>query len=435
MDYLNSVLIIGSGAREHAMVKALLRCDRPLCMFAYPGNPGMESDGCTIITSPINDWTDLAEWALLNEIDLTIVGPEIPLVDGITDIFKKRNLKIFGPSQKASQLEGSKIFAKKIMEKYGIPTASFKTFSDIETARLYVKQQAAPVVVKANGLAAGKGVYVCETADEACIALSDVFEKKIFGEAGTTVVIEEKMEGEEASVFVLTDGNTYKILPVSQDHKRALDNDKGPNTGGMGAYAPCLLVDTAMAGRIEKEIISPTLAGMKKEGIPYSGLLYIGIMVTSSGPKVVEFNCRFGDPEAQAVLPLVECDWFEAFKACATGSGELSSLHMSIKKGFSVAVSLTSKGYPGKYEKDKLITGIESTEKKYVNVDVYHAGTKINENGKLVTNGGRVLTVNAVSETLKGAIASAYEAVEKIKFEGKTYRSDIAAKGLLKIKK
>jgi phosphoribosylamine---glycine ligase len=433
MEYMNSVLIIGSGAREHAIVKALLRCDRPLCMFAYPGNPGMEGDGCTLVTSKINGWDDLADWALQNEIELTVVGPEIPLVDGIVDIFRKRNLSIFGPSLKAARIEGSKSFAKQIMKKYNVPTAGFEVFTEMEKAILYVKKKGAPVVVKADGLAAGKGVSVCETAEEAEAAIRAVLEKKIFGEAGSSVVIEEKMEGEEASVFVLTDGKSYRVLPVSQDHKRALDGDKGPNTGGMGAYAPSLLVDEDLLAVIEKKIIVPVLDGMKKEDSVYRGLIYIGIMVTGDGPKVVEFNCRLGDPETQSVLPLVECDWFDVFKACSAGTGELSTKTITIREGFCVAVVLTSKGYPGKYAKGLPITGIEKAEALNGSVDVYHAGTAVNEKSKLVTGGGRVLTVSAVANDLRVAVDMAYKAADKIKFEGKTLRMDIAAKGLRRI--
>jgi len=434
MDYMDSVLIIGSGAREHAMVKALLRSDRPLCMYAYPGNPGMESDGCTLISSPINGWEDLAVWAAANEINLTIVGPEIPLVDGIADMFRKKGLPIFGPSQKAAQLEGSKAFAKKFMEKYAIPTADYKTFSEKDQAIKYVKQKGAPIVVKASGLAAGKGAYVCETLDEALSALSDVFERRLFGEANTTVVIEEKMEGEEASVFAVTDGTFYRILPVAQDHKRALDGDKGPNTGGMGAFAPTPLIDAAMLSKIDKEIIAPTIEGMRKEGATYTGLLYVGIMVTDKGPKVVEYNCRFGDPESQAVFPIVQCDWFELFFACATSNGKLQSMPWALRPGYCVAVVLASKGYPGRYEKGKVIQGIEAAEAHRADVDVYQAGTKVRDNGDVVTSGGRVLTVSAWEETLAHAITTVYDAADKISFNGKTLRKDIAAKGLLALK-
>ncbi len=433
MDYMESVLIVGGGGREHAMVKALLRSDRPLCLYAYPGNPGMQNDGCTLVDGGVTDWNELAAWVDKNEIDLTIVGPEAPLVEGIADIFGKRGRAIFGPSAKAAQLEGSKSFAKKFMKKYGIPTAAFAVFNDRESAVSYVKKQGAPIVVKASGLAAGKGAVVCETIAEAVDAVTGMLDGKVFGQAGATVVIEEKMTGEEASVFVLSDGATFRILPVSQDHKRIGDNDAGLNTGGMGAYAPCPLVDAKLLGRIEEDIIVPTLDGMKKEGFPYRGLLYAGIMATPSGPRVVEFNCRFGDPETQAVLPLVDCDWYDVFKACATGT--LSSVEWHVRSGYCVAVVLASKGYPGKYEKGNIITGIEKAEGHKSNVDVYHAGTAVNKEGQFVTNGGRVLTVSAWDENFSDAIATAYEAVGAIHFEGMTYRKDIAAKGMARLKK
>jgi phosphoribosylamine---glycine ligase len=433
MDYMDSVLIVGGGGREHAIAKALLRSDRPLFMYAYPGNPGMQNDGCTFVEKEIDNWNDLAEWADKTAIDLTIVGPETPLVEGIADLFKKKGLVIFGPSKKAAQIEGNKSFSKKFMKKYDIPTAAFAVFDNKRDAVAYIKKQGAPIVVKASGLAAGKGAIVCETVKEATDALSDMFDDKVFGDAGTIVVIEEKMTGEEASVFVLADGKTCKILPVSQDHKRIGDNDTGPNTGGMGAYAPAPLVDKRMLARIEEEIIIPTLEGMKKEGAPYQGLLYVGVMITPDGPKVVEYNCRFGDPETQAVLPLVECDWYEVFQACATG--KLASIQWKIRPEYCVSVVLASKGYPGKYEKGKVIKGIEKAEGHKPNVDVYHAGTALNENGDFVTNGGRVLTVSAWAESFADAISEAYKAVGEIEFDGKTFRKDIAAKGMARVKK
>jgi phosphoribosylamine---glycine ligase len=433
MEYMNSVLIVGGGGREHAIQKALLRSDRPLFMHAYPGNPGMENDGCTLLDKKLNGWEELADWAEANEIDLTIVGPEIPLVEGIVDIFKKKGLAIFGPTKKAAQIEGNKSFSKKFMKKYDIPTAEFGTFDDKEDALAYLKKRGAPAVVKASGLAAGKGAIVCDTMQEAIDALGAMFDSKVFGDAAETVVIEEKMAGEEASVFVLTDGRNYKVLPVSQDHKRIGENDTGPNTGGMGAYAPCPLVDASMLARIEKEIIVPTLDGMRKEGMPYQGLLYVGVMATPEGPKVVEYNCRFGDPETQAVLPLVNCDWFEVFRACSTG--RLGSVDWEVRPEYCVAVVLASKGYPGKYEKGIVIEGIDRAEGSKSNVDAYHAGTAVDKDGNFITNGGRVLAISAWAESLSDAITEAYEAIAEISFEGKTFRKDIAAKGLARLKK
>ncbi|MDR0307925.1 MAG: phosphoribosylamine--glycine ligase [Chitinispirillales bacterium] len=429
---MNSVLIVGGGGREHALLKALLRSDRALCMFAYPGNPGMERDGCMLVNQPIGSWDDLAKWACENEIDLTVVGPEVPLAEGIVDVFNKEGLTIFGPSAAAARIEGSKAFSKNLMRKYKIPTADFEVFTAKDKALAYLEEKGAPIVVKVSGLAAGKGAIVCDTLDEARLALDDIFDNKSFGEAGQTVVIEEKMSGEEASVFVLTDGKSYKILPVAQDHKTIGDNDTGPNTGGMGAYAPAPVVDAALLSAIEKEIIVPTLAAMEKEKSRYRGVLFVGIMVTKEGPRVIEYNCRFGDPETQAILPLVQCDWYEAFRACA--KGKLSGVKWSVDSDkYCVSVVLASKGYPGKFEKGKVITGIEMAEEKG-SLDVYFAGVNLDSEERLVTNGGRVLAVSAWAPDLTDAVAQAYDGVAEIKFAGKTFRRDIAAKGLKKSK-
>lgn len=433
MEFMDSVLIIGGGGREHALLKALLRSDRALCTYAYPGNTGMEDDGCMIVGKQIDSWEDLADWALENEIDLTVVGPEIPLVEGIVDTFKKLGLAIFGPTKVAAQIEGSKYFSKNLMKKYSIPTAAFESFTDKKTALKYLEVKGAPIVVKASGLAAGKGAIVCDSEKEVEDALKLIFDDNAFGDAGSTVILEEKMVGEEASVFVLADGKDYKILPVSQDHKPIFDGDKGPNTGGMGAYAPAPLVDDVMLARIEQEVIRPTLDAMAQEGAPYTGLLYAGIMVTEEGPKVVEFNCRFGDPETQAVLPLVECDWFKVLHSCTNGT--LSSVEWTIKQGSCVTVVLASGGYPGKYEKGKKITGTESAEWNKGNIDVYHAGTKRNIDKELITNGGRVLAVSAWAETLEEAIAAAYEGASSINFDGVYYRRDIGMKGAARLRK
>jgi len=433
VDFMDSVLIVGGGGREHALLKALLRSDRPLCTFAYPGNAGMEHDGCMIVERPIESWEDLADWAVENEIDLTVVGPEIPLVEGIVETFQKLGLSVFGPTKAAAQIEGSKHFSKSLMKKYGIPTADFESFTDKKSALHYLKEKGVPIVVKVSGLAAGKGAIVCDTMEEAENALTRIFDEKAFGDAGSTVVLEEKMVGEEASVFALTDGKDYKVLPVAQDHKPIYDGDKGPNTGGMGAYSPAPLVDDVLLAQIENEIIQPTLNAMAAEGAPYQGLLYAGLMITEDGPKVIEYNCRFGDPETEAVLPLVECDWFETLAACTNGS--LESVHWHIRPGSCVTVVCASEGYPGKYEKGKVIRGIEEAERNKSNVDIYHAGTKRNVEGELVTNGGRVLTVTAWADTLEDAIATAYENVAHIDFDGKYFRRDIGVKGLARIAK
>jgi phosphoribosylamine--glycine ligase len=431
MDVLNTVLIIGGGGREHAIAKALLRTDRALCLFAYPGNPGMEDDGCMMVDATFEDWNECADWAEENAVDLTIVGPEQPLVEGIVDIFTKRGLAIFGPSRSASRLEGSKEFSKNLMKKYKIPTADFISVSSKKDALAYLAEKGAPIVIKASGLAAGKGAVVCDTLEHARETLDDMFDKKVFGDAASIVVLEEKMDGEEASVFALTDGKSYKILPVAQDHKRAFDGDKGPNTGGMGAYAPAPCVDAAMLGRIEKEIIIPTLSAMQKEGATYKGLLYAGVMLTKDGPKVVEFNCRFGDPETQAVLPLVECDWYEVFMASARGN--LSSVDFTVKSQACATVVCASGGYPGAYDKGILIHGLDSDDLRRSDIDVYHAGTARGPRGDIVTSGGRVLAVSAWAETLSDAVANAYVGVSAISYDKKMFRRDIAARGLTRI--
>jgi phosphoribosylamine--glycine ligase len=427
---MNRVLIVGSGGREHALLKALLRSGRDITAFAYPGNPGMERDGCTLVRDAVEGWDGLARWVEANNVDLTVVGPEIPLVEGIVDTFAEKKLCVFGPTAAAARLEGSKAFSKDLMRRYGIPTAAYETFTDLDQAVGYVKKQGSPVVVKASGLAAGKGAIVCETQQEALDALGEMLDAKRFGDAGSTVVIEEKMSGEEASVFVLTDGEKYRVLPVSQDHKRIGDNDTGLNTGGMGAYAPAPLVDPALLKRVESEVVVPTLAAMRSEGCPYRGLLYCGIMVTPEGPKVVEFNCRFGDPETQAVLPLVRGDWYEVFRACA--EGDVGAVDLQVAQGSCAAVVLASGGYPGSYQKGKAITGIDAAE-SVGNVDVYHAGTARAENGELLTSGGRVLAVSAWDRDLEKAIARAYEAAGRIDFEGKYCRTDIGARGLARL--
>ncbi|MCL2845731.1 MAG: phosphoribosylamine--glycine ligase [Chitinivibrionia bacterium] len=435
-----NVLLVGSGGREHALFKALKRSKRELDIYAFPGNVGMTMDGAKKIDEKINGWNELADWAQKNSVDLTVVGPEIPLVEGIVDKFVEKNLVIFGPSKFAAQLEGSKKFSKELMKKYDIPTAKYESFTDKKSAENYINKVGAPIVVKYSGLAAGKGVSVCETVEQAKKALDDIFDDGIFGT--DCVVIEEMMFGEEASIFVLTDGTNYKILPSAQDHKRIFDNDQGPNTGGMGAYSPAPVADKKLIEEVEKTIIIPTLEAMKKEGSAelfggeYRGLLYVGIMATENATgglptaKVVEFNCRFGDPETEAVLPLVNCDWFDVFYASAVG--DVSKIEWNVSENFAATIVLASRGYPETSQKGVKISGLEEAQ-KIDNVDIYHAGTAINENGELITNGGRVLAITAWDETLKKAIDKAYSAVGKISFDGMQYRKDIAKKGLVRL--
>jgi phosphoribosylamine--glycine ligase len=390
----------------------------------YPHNPGAEKDGVLSVQKDVNTWKDLAQWARKNHITLAVIGPEQPLVEGISDIFAAVNIPVFGPSKKAAQLEGSKHYSKKILQKYSIPTADWTAVTNKESAQSYIRKQGVPCVIKVSGLAAGKGAIMCQTYEEAENALEDIFDKKAFGDAGNTVVIEEMMEGPEASVFVLTDGTDYKILPVSQDHKRIFDNDQGPNTGGMGAYAPAPAVTPSMMNDIEKRIITPTLQAMQEEEAPYTGLLYIGLMLTETGPKVVEYNCRFGDPETEAVLPLVECDWYDVFLKCARGN--IREAQFFLRKESCVTVVLASRGYPQSSEKGIPIEGIGEAD-TMPGVSVCFAGVA-EEAGRYYTDGGRVLAVTGTGNTLKEAISRAYAGVSRIHFTGMQYRTDIGKK-------
>jgi phosphoribosylamine--glycine ligase len=421
-----NILIIGSGGREHAIALAVKQS--PLCkkLICAPGNPGMSSLGKCIPVS-VSDPIAIADLAEKEQIDFTIVGPEIPLVAGVVDEFRKRGLRAFGPIAAAAALEGSKAFSKNVMKKYGIPTADYETFTDLESAQAYLRAHPAPIVVKASGLAAGKGAVVCLTDEEAFQAIEEMLgEKAVFGESGKTVVIEEFMEGEEASLFAICDGKDYVLLSSAQDHKRIFDNDLGPNTGGMGAYSPAPVVTESLLEDVKKRIIEPTLAGMIQEGAPYTGVLYVGIMVTKNGPKVVEYNCRLGDPECQIVLPLYDGDVLALFDAAERGA--LSTLGApKPPKGSAAIVVLASEGYPNAYEAGQEVSGIEEAEKN--GARVLHAGTKM-QNEKLVTAGGRVFGVVGSGKDLSEALRQAYEACEKVNFKNKYYRRDIGKKGL-----
>lgn len=424
-----NVLVIGSGGREHALVWKLKQSAKVTNVFCAPGNAGI-GESAELVPIAVDDIDAIFQFAKKNKIDLTVVGPEIPLVKGIVDLFEKHGMRIFGPSKYAAQLEGSKVFAKNFLAKYHIPTARYQTFSreQAREAERYILDHVTPLVIKADGLAAGKGAVVCHSTTEALNALQDAFERKVFGDAGRSVVVEEFMTGEEASVFALTDGVDYILLQPAQDHKQIFDGDKGKNTGGMGAYAPAPIVTGSLLKRIEREIIKPTLDGMRADGKPYKGCLYAGIMITAEGPKVVEFNCRLGDPETQVVLPLLETDLFDLLYASA--SGTLASIKLRHHKASAVCVVMSSRGYPDAYESGKQITGLESVMSEQ-GVVVFHAGTK-KEKGKLLTAGGRVLGVTAIGygDDLEGTIASAYEAVKGISFDGAYYRSDIGRKGV-----
>lgn len=420
------VLVIGSGGREHAIASAVKKS--PLCseLVCAPGNPGMTFLGKCLDVS-VSDPVSIADLAEAENIDFTIIGPEIPLVAGVVDEFKKRGLRVFGPTAAAAALEGSKAFSKDIMKKYGIPTAAYETFTNLSEAKTYLKKHPAPIVIKASGLAAGKGAVVCMTDSEAETALEEMLgEKAVFGESGKTVVIEEFMEGEEASLFAVCDGRDYILLSSAQDHKRVFDGDQGPNTGGMGAYAPAPLVTKELLSTVKTTIIEPTLDGMRAEGAPYTGVLYVGIMVTSTGPKVVEYNCRLGDPECQIVLPLYEGDVLALFDAAERGKlSEVSAPETPAKSA--AIVVLASKGYPGEYEKGKEIKGIENAEK--AGAQVLHAGTVLKE-GRLLSSGGRVLGVVGIGDTLQAALDQAYAGAQEIHFDGVFYRKDIGQKGL-----
>ena len=420
------VLILGSGGREHAIgLKLSQSPQKPELIFA-PGNPGMTQLGkCFPIAA--DDIPALIDLAKKEKVYLTVVGPEIPLVKGLVDVFQKEGLRVFGPTANAARLEGSKAFSKAFMTRHHIPTAAFETFHDLNPALAFLQKTGAPVVVKASGLAAGKGAVVCMTMEEAYEAVESMLgPNAIFGEAGSEVVIEEFMAGEEASVFAVCDGQNFVLLPTAQDHKRIFDGDLGPNTGGMGAYSPAPLMTPELLEQTNREIIEPTLKGMRDEGYPYHGVLYVGIMVTKDGPKVVEFNCRLGDPETQVVLPIYEGDLLDLLLNAA--DGVLPKVHSPYPKNSAAVIVLASGGYPGDYQNGFAIEGINEAE-AVPHVQVIHAGTKLKAN-ELITSGGRVLGVVGEGTSLAAALKAAYEGVAHIHFEGMQFRRDIGQKGL-----
>ena len=421
------ILLIGGGGREHALAWKLVQSPNVEKLYAAPGNPGMALlQKCECINLNVDDLEGVADYAEEKSIDLTFVGPEAPLVAGLADVFKRRGLPVFGPSKAAAQLEGSKAFSKELMAKYNIPTAFFKICEDIEAAKAYVEEKGAPLVVKADGLAAGKGVVVAMTKQEALDAIDDMMGDHKFGAAGARVVLEEYMEGEEASLLAFTDGKTVVPMIAAQDHKRVFDGDEGPNTGGMGTYAPAPVMTDILRLKATELVLKPVVAAMAKEGTPYQGCLYAGLMIKGDSVKVVEFNCRFGDPETQVVLPLLDGDLAEIMLACATGT--LDKVEVAWHDKAAVCVVMASGGYPESYEKGKEITGLAAAEEDK-DVVVFHAGTK-EADGKIVTSGGRVLGVTAVDASIKAARDRAYAAVEKIAFEKNFYRKDIAWRAL-----
>ena len=421
------ILLIGGGGREHALAWKLVQSPKVEKLYAAPGNPGMALlQKCECINLNVDDLEGVADYAEEKSIDLTVVGPEAPLVAGLADVFKRRGLPVFGPSKAAAQLEGSKAFSKELMAKYDIPTAFFKICEDIETAKAYVEEKGAPIVVKADGLAAGKGVVVAMTKQEALDAIDEMMGDHKFGAAGARLVLEEYMEGEEASLLAFTDGKTVVPMIAAQDHKRVFDGDQGPNTGGMGTYAPAPVMTDILRLKATELILKPVVDAMAKEGMPYQGCLYAGLMIKGDSVKGVEFNCRFGDPETQVVLPLLDGDLAEIMLGCATGT--LDKVDVAWHNKAAVCVVMASGGYPESYEKGKEITGLAAAEEDK-NVVVFHAGTKTAE-GKIVTSGGRVLGVTAVDSSIKAARDRAYDAVEKIAFEKNFYRKDIAWRAL-----
>lgn len=418
------VLVIGGGGREHTLVWKIKQSPLVTKVYCAPGNAGIMQDAQCVDIS-VMDNEKLLKFAIKEKIDLTIVGPEAPLVNGIVDVFEENGVPIFGPSQRAAELEGSKAFMKHIMSKYNIPTADYRVFEDYETARSFLLNNDGPIVVKADGLAAGKGAIVCKNREEALLALDKVMKAREFGDAGNKVVIEECMVGDEVSVIALSDGENFVTLVPSQDHKRIFDNDQGPNTGGMGAYAPTPHIPAELMKQIEETIIAPTIKGMALEDRPYKGILYAGLMITKTGPRVVEYNVRFGDPETQVILPMAESDLVEAIVAAR--EGKLKDITWKNRKGGAVCIVLASGGYPGSYEKGKKIHGLDHQWDD--GVFVFHAGTKIQGND-VVTNGGRVLGVTAIDSSISRAADKAYKAVKWIAFDGAYYRKDIAARVL-----
>ncbi|NOX20534.1 MAG: phosphoribosylamine--glycine ligase [Nitrospirae bacterium] len=419
------VLVIGGGGREHAIVWKLAQSSRVDKIYCCPGNAGIAELAECIDLSP-DDHEGLVNFAKYEWIDITIVGPEDPLSKGIVDAFQKQGLKIMGPEKTAAEIEASKVYAKEFMKKYNIPTAEYRVFTSYLHAEEYVRMKGAPIVIKADGLAAGKGVIVAQTVDEAIEALRKIMKDRAFGSAGDRVVVEECLTGEEASYLVFTDGETILPMASSQDHKRVFDNDQGPNTGGMGAYSPAPVVSPEIEKKIMDQVMKPAIRGLAKEGRKYKGVLYAGLMIKDEQPYVLEFNCRFGDPETQPLLTRLESDLLEV--ALAISEERLSSVVLEWKPEASVCVVAASGGYPGKYEKGKPIKGLDRV-KELDNVVVFHAGTAYN-NGQIVTAGGRVLGVTALGKDIKEARDNAYRAIQMIEFEGMHYRKDIASRAL-----
>ncbi len=418
------ILIVGGGGREHALAWKIKQSPQVSELFCAPGNPGT-AQVATNLDIQADDLEALRQFALDQSIGLTVVGPEQPLVLGIADRFQEKGLKVFGPSQAAAQIEGSKAFSKNLMQKYGIPTAQYAAFDNADAARDYLRGKGAQVV-KADGLAAGKGVFVCSTEGEAADAIGRIMNDKIFGESGSRIIIEERLAGQEVSLLAFTDGNTVLAMDAAQDHKAAFDGDTGPNTGGMGAYSPAPVFTPELRQQVIDRVMLPVVDGMRNDGIPYQGVLYAGLMITPGGPKVLEFNARFGDPETQPLMMRMQSDIVPIMEACADGT--LDSCSLAWKKESAVCVVMASNGYPGSYEKGKSIRGLDQAN-LLPGVTVFHAGTKQEGDG-IVTSGGRVLGVTALGGNVQMAIVKAYQAVGKIQWDGVHYRTDIGQKAL-----
>jgi phosphoribosylamine---glycine ligase len=415
------VLVVGGGGREHAIVWKLSQSPKIKKLYCAPGNPGI-AELAECVSIAVSQIEKLADFAKNEQIDLTFVGPEEPLSLGIVNYFKEQGLAVYGPSKEAALIEGSKAFAKELMIKYQIPTAKYAAFTNYEEALDYVRSEGVPIVIKADGLAAGKGVVVAKSLEEAEDALKSMMKDVTFGAAGVRVVIEEFLEGEEMTLLSFVNGSTVKPMVPSQDHKPVYDGDKGPNTGGMGTYAPLSHIDSSITERIIETIVQPTAEAMVAEGVPYEGILYTGLMLTKEGPKVIEYNARFGDPETQVVLPLLETDLVDIVTASLTG--ELENIEVKWKDKAAVCVIMSSAGYPGPYEKGEVIYGLDHVVNPSI---IFHAGTA-EKDGEIITSGGRVLGVTAVGETLKEARELAYQSVEKVSFNGAHYRTDIGSK-------
>jgi len=419
-----SILIIGSGGREHALGWKLKQSKKVKKIYFSPGNAGTGEIGVNIKINNSNH-PKVISWIKKNKIDLVIIGPDQYLAEGLADSLQKKNIKVFGPTKKASEIEWSKSFAKQFMVDESIPTAKFAIFNDFKKASEYIKKQKFPLVIKADGLASGKGVVIAKSLIEAKSALKEMMENKIYGKAGGRVVIEEYLTGKEISIHVFSDGKTTKLFPSSQDHKRIFENDTGPNTGGMGTVAPLPWVTSKLMSEIDKKIVTPTVKGLERRDRKFVGVLYPGIMVTKEGPKVIEFNARFGDPETQVYMRLLETDLLDIILSCI--EGKLSNLNIKWSKNSASCVVLASGGYPGKYKNDIEIRGIDNI--KDSSIVIFHAGTKKTKN-KFLTNGGRVVSTTATGKTLKDSLNKAYKAIDSFDFKGMQFRKDIGMKSL-----